>query len=172
MQMAVDRPALVGSLGLFEPSILSVPAADAFFKSAQPAFDAYAAGRHADAFAAFMGLVSGLEWKECSELLEKRMPGSVAQSIADADTFFGVELPGLMKWTFNAELAKKIASPALSVLGSNTERLWIEVDERQRAWLSQVETCTIDGVGHLLHVQKPSPVARALADFFGRHPLR
>src|SRR5262245_42803651 len=40
MQLAVDHPARVGSLGLFEPSLLSVPAADAFFKAAQPAFDA------------------------------------------------------------------------------------------------------------------------------------
>jgi pimeloyl-ACP methyl ester carboxylesterase len=172
LQLSVDRPALVGSLGLLEPSILSVPAADAFFKGAQPAFDAYAAGRRADAFATFMSVASGLEWQACRDLLEKRMPGSVAQAIADADTFFGVELPGLMQWPFDAEVAKKIRCPALSVRGSNTAPLWVEVDQRLRAWLSQTETCTIDGVGHLLHVQKPAPVARALADFFARHPLR
>jgi 3-oxoadipate enol-lactonase len=78
----------------------------------------------------------------------------------------------LVQWAFDADAAKKIASPALSVRGSNTKRLWVEVDERLRGWLSKIETCTIDGVGHLLQIQKPTPVARALADFFARHPIR
>jgi pimeloyl-ACP methyl ester carboxylesterase len=168
LQLAIDSAAIVKSLGLLEPSLLSVPAADAFFKNAQPAFDAYAAKRPADAIALFMSLVSGLPWQACKELLEKRVPGSVTQAIADADTFFGVELPGLVKWSFNAELAKKIHAPALSVLGTKTERLWVEVDERLRAWLPRVETRTIDGVGHLLHIQDPAPVARELATFFAR----
>jgi pimeloyl-ACP methyl ester carboxylesterase len=168
LQLAIDHPALVDSLGLLEPSMLSVPAADAFFKGAQPAFDAFAAGRRADAVAAFMTLASGLEWEACGKLLERRMPGSVAQAITDADTLFGVELPGLMQWSFNAELAKKVTCPTLSVHGSNTQRLWVEVDERLRAWLPKIEARTIDGVGHLLHIQEPAPVAVALADFFTR----
>jgi len=169
MQMAVDRPALAGSLGLLEPSIMSVPAADAFFKGAQPVFDAYAAGRPADAFAMFMSAVSGLDWAACSDLLEKRVPGAAAQAIEDADTFFGVELPSLGKWSFEP---KKISSPALSVLGSKTQRLWIEVDELLRTSLPKVERTTIEGVGHLLHIEKPAPVARALADFFACNPIR
>jgi pimeloyl-ACP methyl ester carboxylesterase len=171
LELAVDRPALVRSLALLEPSMLSVPAADAFFGGAKPALDAYAAGRHAEAVAAFLSLASGLEWKACRALLEKQIPGSVDQAVADADTLFGVELPGVMAWSFDAEVAKRITCPALSVLGSNTERLWVEVDERLRAWLPKIETCTIDEVGHLLHIQRPLPVARALADFFGRQAL-
>jgi 3-oxoadipate enol-lactonase len=171
LQLAVDRPALVGSLGLLEPTLLSVPAADSFFKGAQPAFDAYAAGRHPEAFAAFMSLASGLEWQACKELLDRNVPGCVAQTIIDADTFFGVELPGLMQWRFDAEAGKKAVSPALSMLGSNTRQLWVEVDERLRAWLPKSEACTIEGVGHLLHIQKPQPVARALGGFFERHPI-
>jgi pimeloyl-ACP methyl ester carboxylesterase len=172
LQMAVDRPALVASLGLLEPSMLSVPAADGFFKAAQPALDAFAQGRRADAIAAFMSLASGLDWPACSELLEKRMPGYLARCASDADTLFGVELPGLIQWSFNAEVAKKIATPALSVCGSNTQQLWVEVDERLRAWLPKIEARSIDGVGHLLHIQEPAPVARALAEFLARHPLR
>jgi 3-oxoadipate enol-lactonase len=172
LQMAVDRPAMVGSLGLLEPTLLSVPAADGFFTGAKPAFDAYGAGRHAEAFESFLVLASGLEWRACREILEQRMPGTVAQCIADADTLFGVELQGLTQWRFDAEIGKKVASPALSVKGSNTRQLWVEVDERMRAWLPKVETCTIDGVGHLLQIEKPAPVAYALADFFGRHAIR
>ncbi|MGI5376255.1 hypothetical protein ACQEV2_18750 [Streptomyces sp. CA-251387] len=29
----------------------------------------------------------------------------------------------------------------------------------------------IDGVGHLLQIQRPEPVARAVAGFLERHPL-
>ena len=172
LQLSVECPALVGSLGLLEPSLLSVPAADSFLKRAQPAFDAYAKGRHAEAFSGFMSVVSGLERQSCLELLEKNLPGCAAQAIADADTFFGVELPGLMQWRFDAEAGRRVACPALSVLGSNTEPLWVEVDQRLRAWLPKIETWTIDGVGHLLHIQSALPVARALAAFFERHPIR
>jgi pimeloyl-ACP methyl ester carboxylesterase len=172
LQLAVDRPALVASLGLLEPTILSVPAADGFFAAAKPALDAFSAGRPADAVATFLSLASGLDWQTCSALLETRMPGSTAQTIKDADTLFGVELPGLMAWSFGAEVAEVIRAPALSVRGEHTQRLWIEVDERLRATLPRVDACVIDRVGHLLQVQNPAPVARALADFFADHPLR
>lgn len=171
LQLAIRSPANVASLGLLEPSLLTVPAADAFFAEAKPAFDAYAAGRHEEAFAAFMAVVSGLEWNACRELLERRVPGSVAQSVKDADTFFGVELPALMKWRLDETDAKRIQQPALSIVGSKTKTLWIEVAERLRAWLPHVEECRVTGVGHLLHIERPAPVATALADFFAKHPL-
>lgn len=171
MEMAIDAPAYVQTLGLLEPSLLSVPAADGFFKEAQPALDAFAAGRKADAFASFMMVVSGLDWDECRDLLEKRMPGSVERAVADADTFFGVELPGLVEWRFDADRAKKLTQPALSIVGARTERLWIEVAERLRAWLPRVEERTIEDVGHLLHLERPAPVATSLAAFFASHPM-
>ena len=39
------------------------------------------------------------------------------------------------------------------------------------AWFPQVEDCTIEGVAHLLHLQRPEPVARGVAEFFARHPI-
>jgi len=172
LEMAVDHPALVGSLSLLETTLLSVPAADGFLKRAQPAFEAFASGRHADAFASFMTLASGLAPDAWREVLDKNVPGCAAQSIKDADTFFGVELPGLLQWRFDADAAKKVGCPTLSVLGSNTEPLWVEVDQQLRKWLPKIETSTITGVGHLLHIQKSQPVANALAAFFESHSLR
>ena len=118
-----------------------------------------------------MSLVSGLDWEACRALLEQRIPGVVAQSVKDADTFFGVELPGLGQWVFGAEQGAKIHQPALSVLGTQTQPLWVEVAERLRAWLPNVEECKIDGAGHLLHIQPPTPVARGIADFLGRNAM-
>jgi 3-oxoadipate enol-lactonase len=59
----------------------------------------------------------------------------------------------------------------LSVLGAETEPLWIEVADRLRSWFSDAEECTVAGAGHLLHIQRPEPVAACLAAFFARHPL-
>ena len=104
-------------------------------------------------------------------MLEERVPGAVAQAIKDADTFFGVELPALTEWGFGAEQAAGIECPVPSVLGSDTQPLWVEVADFLRSSLPHVEDCTIDGVGHLLHIQRPEPVARAMTKFLGRHTL-
>ncbi len=170
-QLALDHPSTVGSLALLELSLLSVPAGEAFFAEAGPAFEAYGNGDHEGALALFMGVVSGLDWATCRALLEERAPGTVAQAVKDADTFFGVELPALGAWAFGAEEAAAIDCPVLSVLGTETQPLWVEVAAFLRSTLRDVEECAIDGVGHLLHVQRSEPVARAMAEFFGRHAL-
>ena len=119
----------------------------------------------------FVAAASGLEWEACRALLEERIPGVVAQSIKDADTFFGVELPSLPVWTFGPEQAAAIHRPVLSVLGAETQPLWVEIAEFLRSSLPYIEDCTIEGVGHLLQIQRPEPVARAMAEFLGRNPV-
>jgi pimeloyl-ACP methyl ester carboxylesterase len=49
--------------------------------------------------------------------------------------------------------------------------MWLEVAEFLRSSLPRVEDCTIKGVGHLLHIQRPKPVARAMAEFLGRSSM-
>lgn len=170
-QLALDHPEYVHTLMLLELALLSVPSGEAFFTQAEPAFEAYASGDHAGALAMFMSAVSGLEWTSCRALLEESVPGAVEQAIRDADTFFGIELPALTEWAFGAEQAARLNRPVLSVLGSETHPLWVEVAEFLRSALPQVDECTIDGVGHLLHIQRPEPVARGMAEFLGRYPM-
>ena len=105
------------------------------------------------------------------DLLERRIPGSVAHAVKDADTLFGVELPAVAEWAFGPEQAAAIRCPVLSVLGTDTLPLFVEVAEFLRSSVPHVEDCTIDGVGHLLHIQRPEPVARALAGFLGDSPV-
>jgi pimeloyl-ACP methyl ester carboxylesterase len=171
VQLALDHPEYVHTLMLLELALLSVPSGEAFFTQAEPAFEAYASGDHAGALAMFMSAVSGLEWTRCRALLEESVPGAVAQAIKDADTFFGIELPALTEWEFGAEQAARLNRPVLSVLGSETQPLWVEVAEFLRAALPQVDECTVDGVGHLLHIQRPEPVARGMAEFLGRYSM-
>jgi pimeloyl-ACP methyl ester carboxylesterase len=171
VQLALDHPQRVQTLALLELSLLSIPAAAGLLEKAGPAFTDYAEGRREAALATFMSAVSGLAWDACRALLEQRIPGAVRQAIADADTFFGVELPALAAWTFGADEAARISQPVLSVVGGETQPLWIDVADRLRSWFGQVEECTIEGAGHLLHVQRSAPVASCLATFVGRHAL-
>ncbi len=171
LQLAFDRPEIVHSLALMELSTFTVPSASEFFERAGPAFDRYAKGDHETALSIFMSLVSGMDWHSCRALLEKHIPGAESQAMRDVDTFFGIELPSLTQWSFSAEQAAAIQQPVLSMLGRNTERLWVDVAELLRTWFPQVEDCVIEDVGHLLHIQRSEPVARGIAEFLGRHRL-
>jgi pimeloyl-ACP methyl ester carboxylesterase len=170
-QLALDHPQYVHTLMLLEPSLIPVPSLGAFFTQVAPALEAYAGGDHAGALATFMSAVTGLEWEKGRAVLEATVPGAVEQAIRDADTFFGVELPALSDWTFGAEQTARLGRPVLSVVGSETQPVWIETAEFLRSALPQVEECTIDGAGHLLQIQRPEPVARAMAEFLDRHPI-
>jgi pimeloyl-ACP methyl ester carboxylesterase len=167
-QLALERPESVRTLMLLEPTLFSMPSAEAFLEQAGPAFEAYESGDHAGAFALFMSGVSGLEWSACWELLEKRVPGMVEDTIRDADTCFGVELPALTEWELGPEQAATIRQPVLSVTGTETGRLWTEVADFLRSSLPEIEDRKIDGVGHLLHLHDPEPVARAMSEFLRR----
>ena len=170
-QLALDNPATVRTLILLELSLFSVPSGEAFFQQAAPVFEAYGSGDHEGALVMFMSAVSGLDSPTCRAVLDQHVPGALAQAVKDADTFFGVELPALAEWSFSSKQAATIVQPVLSVLGADTQQLWVEVADFLRSLLPDVETCTIDGVGHLLHIQRPEPVARAMAEFLGRHPM-
>jgi 3-oxoadipate enol-lactonase len=171
LQLALDRPELVHTVCAMEPSLIPVPSIDALMQRAQPAFAAYAGGRHREAFEIFMSVVSGFNWGRCHALLEDRIPGAVTQSIKDADTFFGIELPAAGQWPFNAERAATLRKPVLSVVGTHTEPVWLEIAERLRTSLPNVEELRVDGVGHLLHLEQAAPVARGMADFLKRNAI-
>jgi pimeloyl-ACP methyl ester carboxylesterase len=164
-QLALDHPETVHTLILLEPLMLSVPSGQAVLQHVGPAFEAYGNGDHESAWAIFLSAASGLDWATCRAVLEKRIPGAVAQAIKDADTLFGVELPAITEWKFGADQAAAINCPVLSVLGTKTLPLFVEVADFLRISLPHVEDCTIAGAGHLLHIQHPLPVARAMADF-------
>jgi pimeloyl-ACP methyl ester carboxylesterase len=170
LQLALDRPEYVRTLVLLEPAMLTVPGAEAFIAKAGPSLEAYAAGDHAAAVALFLSAVSGLDWETCRSVIEEHVPGGVAQAVNDADTFFGIELPALGSWTLTPESAATITRPVLSVLGTRTEPLFVEAADLLRRWLPRVEHATVAGLGHLLHMQRPEPVARCIAGFLDRHP--
>jgi pimeloyl-ACP methyl ester carboxylesterase len=170
-QLALDHPEKVHTLTLMEPTLVSLPLGEAFLKAAGPVFEAYRSGDHSGAFAMFAAAASGLDWEMCRAMLEERIPGVVTQSVKDADTFFGVELPALTEWTFGPAEAALIRRPVLSVIGADTQPMWVEIAAFLRSSLPHVEELTIEGVGHLLQMQRPEPVARGIAQFLTRNSI-
>jgi pimeloyl-ACP methyl ester carboxylesterase len=171
LQLTVDHPEIVHSLTVLEPPLLSVPSAGAFLELAEPALTAYGAGDRERAMKLFMAMVSSLDWETCRALLDAHVPGGVAQALHDADNFFESYLPALSTWQFGSSQASVILQPVLSVLGKDTQRLFLESHELLHAYLPQVEDSAIDRVAHLLHLQHPEPVARGVAAFLARHPM-
>jgi hypothetical protein len=100
--------------------------------------------------------------------LEEGLPGAFERSVADADAFFGQELPAVQRWSFTQEDASQIAQPVLAVLGENTTRTF---PERRELLLSNVEQFDLPEASHLLHVENADGMVEALAAFFARHPL-
>lgn len=172
MQLAVDHPDLVHTLVLLEPPLLEVASARTFLEHVGPALAAYDAGDREEAMARFLTVVCSLGWEECRAVVERHVPGGAAQAIRDADTFFGSYLPALTGWHFGRDEAARISQPVLSVLGTATNRLFVDGHVLLHTWFPQIEDCRIDGVAHLLHIQQPMPVAQGVSAFLARHPIR
>jgi pimeloyl-ACP methyl ester carboxylesterase len=171
LQLAVDRPDVVQTLALLEPPLVGVPSAAAFFEKVGPALAAYGSGDRDGAMARFLSVVCSLEWETCRKAIEKHVPGGVAQAMTseNVDNLFASYLPALTAWQFGFDQAALISQPVLSVLGMETEQLFVESHELLHSWFPQIEDCRIDGAAHLLHMQRPEPVARGVAEFFARH---
>jgi pimeloyl-ACP methyl ester carboxylesterase len=172
LQLAVDNPGLVQSLALLEPPLAGAPSAGAFFEKAGPALAAYGAGDREGAVARFLSAVSSLDWETCRSVIETSVPGGVARAMTSADDLFGSYLPAINAWQFGAGQAAAIAPPVLSVVGTESDRWFTDGHELLHTWFPRVEDCTVEGVAHLLHMQRAEPVARGLAGFLARHPMK
>ena len=169
LQLAVEHPGLVHSLALLEPPLSSVPSARSFFEQAGPALEAYQSGETERAMTDFLSLVGGLSWETCRKTIDEQVPGGSEQAMKDAGNFFGTVLPGLSSWQFDIGRARAIDCPVLSVLGTRSARLFTEAHQTLRAWFPSSDELVIEGVGHLLHLERPEPVALGIAEFLARH---
>jgi pimeloyl-ACP methyl ester carboxylesterase len=171
LQLAVDQPGLAHTLVLLEPTLTSARSAGAFFEKAGPALAAYRTGDREGAMAKFLSAASGLDWETARRAIGKHVPGGVLQATKDADNFFGGYLKALTEWQFGPRQAAAIAQPVLSVLGMATDPWFVDGHELLHTWFPRIEDCTIEGVGHLLHMQRPERVLPAVAAWLARHPM-
>jgi 3-oxoadipate enol-lactonase len=171
LQVALDFPAEVRTVVSMEAA-RPVPPTELqaeFVKTyIVPAMQRYRTGDTAGAVDTFMRGVFGEGYRP---LLAQGLPGGFECAVAEADAFFGQELPALQEWSFTEEDARRITQPVLLVLGASSTPTFPERRELLRSWLPNPELCDLPGVRHLLHVQQPTAVAAALAAFFERHKL-
>jgi pimeloyl-ACP methyl ester carboxylesterase len=165
LQLALDAPEAVRSLSLLEPGLLDVPSGPKFFEQMEPVVQMYEAGNKAAAVDTFMQAVCGRTYRAAVDGI---LPGAFEQAVADADTFFGVEMPALEEWTFTQEDAARIKQPVLAVLGADSDAVFPGFGEGHRLlleWLPQAKPFVLPRAAHLLQVQNPHDMAAALAAF-------
>lgn len=169
IQLALDAPEMVQSLALLEPALPVPPGAAPPRPGATSAAELFRTGDKAGAVDAFMKAVAGPTWRE---VLDRMLPGAFAQAVADADTFFGQELPAVREWTFGTEQAARIHQPALLVMGGRSHEvspIWQQRQDLLVAGLDNAEPFVLDGATHMLHLQNPRGLAERLAIFFAAH---
>ena len=62
----------------------------------------------ADAIDTFLQGLCGPGYRE---VLEQTLPGAFDQHVADAESFFQVELPAMQRWSFTRDDARRIHQP-------------------------------------------------------------
>jgi pimeloyl-ACP methyl ester carboxylesterase len=171
VRLALDAPQVVHSLILLEPALLDVPSAGLMTAAFGPVLEQYAAGKKESAADSFLRWAIGPEYRDW---LDRNIPGAFQQLVADADTFFSVELPSLQEWFLTRQDAQRITQPVLGVVGADSPSVWPgwrEVQDRLREWLPQTEPYVLAGANHALEERDPRGVADAIAPFLARHPI-
>ena len=171
LQVALSYPEVVHSLVLLEPALLDVPSGPVIMEAIGPSVQLCQAGKNEEAVDSFLRVAIGQRYRG---ILDEMIPGGFAQSVADADSFFGVELPALGEWQMTREDAARISQPVLAVLGAESVKDWIghpEVLARIQEWIPQSEPFVLEGSNHALQQMDPRGIATATAAFFARHPM-
>jgi pimeloyl-ACP methyl ester carboxylesterase len=172
LRLALDAPEVVHSLVLLEPALLNVPSGALLTEALGPVLEQYGAGDKEGAADSFLRWAIGSDYRAW---LDRLIPGAFQQLVADADTYFGVELPSMQEWLFTREDARRITQPVFGVLGAESASIWPgwnEVQARLREWLPQTEPFVLAGANHALQERDPRGVAEAMAPFLARHPMR
>lgn len=165
--LAHDEPNLVHSLVLAEPPLNAVPSAAAFGEAVTPVFQAYESGDRAGAVDMFCRMVAGDDYRE-----RMRLPGAwFDQAVADLDGVLTVEFPSEEEWQLDGDFASRIRQPVLSVVGADSEVLFVESHQLVRELLPQARELVVPGCTHGLQIISPHDVAVGLAQFFATCPL-
>jgi pimeloyl-ACP methyl ester carboxylesterase len=171
MQVALDAPDKVQSLALLEMA-LTLPAGSPGRAGIPKAIELYRDGDKAAAVDTFMRAVAGANYRASADRV---LPGAFDQAVADADTFFGQELPALREWTFGPTEAARIKQPVLLVMGGKSHEVspvWQQRQDLLIAWMSNAEPFLLDGATHMLHLENARGLAERLGAFFAHPPSK
>ena len=175
-QMAVDRPRLVHSLTLIEPAAcgpFQVPAfAELGERFVGPAMGAFAAGDLQGAFDTFMRGVCG---DRSRDIIEQSLGREgYEQAVRESSFFFRDEVPACLKWQ-PGSTEVPIRQPVLILEGADGRKAGLlsqQVTEVAMTLLPQAEVALIADTNHMLPLQDPDALGKAVARFVRRHAIR
>jgi pimeloyl-ACP methyl ester carboxylesterase len=171
LQLALDFPDVVQSLALLEAAFFGGAAAQGYQDALAKVQRRYHEASPEVVVDEFFQPRFGAGYRAS---LEKALPGGFAQAVADAGTFFDLEIPGLRAWAFGEAELRRIDRPVLAVLGARSNALWPRFGETHRVLLvtlPDAEGFVLPGANHALQLQNPRGMADALAAFLGRHAM-
>ena len=170
LQMALDAPDAVHTLALLEPALLAIVGSSPEFNAAgAKAASLYEAGDVAGATDTFGREVCGADYRAVFD--QTLPPGYFERWVADWDTGFQPDGPGLGSWTFTREDAARIVQPVINMRGANTRPYFHVVYETIQKWLPQAENFVVPQATHAMLQTNPKAVAERLASFFSSHRL-
>ena len=171
VQLALEAPSLVHSLALLEPAIMPPETKPAFIEGVAPVVEAYRSGdsrRAVDLWMEAVRVSSGPDWRS---VVAESVPGGAEQAEKDASTFFEVDFPAFVEFSFEREQASRIRQPVLYVIGSESGPQSEAAKQRFQSLIPHTEEAVVRGVDHALQMGDPKGVAAPIANFLSRHPL-
>jgi len=168
LQLALDHPELVGELVLVEPPLIDpllppqdrAPVAAVIGPAIGAAIGAVAQGDLRTAFDTFLAALCGPEHRS---VIESAL-GQAGLDRAERDcgyTFTG-EVPALVGWHFDEELARRIEQPVRLVAGGESPAFTHRLVDHLAAMLPDARTTVIPGENHLLPLHAPAALAALL----------
>jgi pimeloyl-ACP methyl ester carboxylesterase len=170
LQLALDAPQLVHTLSLLEAALIVGESLDLYRRALEQSIERY---REVGAQVAVDEFLQA-RWPTYRERLEQVLPGALEQAVTHAPTSFSADVRAAIDSHFGEAEARKVAQPALVVLGEKSVALHPRFGETYRLlldWLPNAEGVVVPGATHFLQMENPRVVAEALADFYGRNPF-
>jgi pimeloyl-ACP methyl ester carboxylesterase len=168
LQLALDAPDAVTSLALLEPPVMSAVTDLSGMQALREAGLRWQLGDTQGAVDLFMKSMVDPNYRK---FLEDRSPDGIQEVLDGAKAFFTTDQPAVQAWKFSAAQAARITQPVLLVIGDGSDRvnpIRSQVQRSLLAWLPNAQPFTLPDATHLLPLQKPAELARALLDFYGR----
>lgn len=171
LQLAIDAPELAHTLALLEPALMVGESSADYKESLRHGRQRYLEAGAEVVVDEFLEARFGSDTRSA---LAEVLPGSFEQAVKDAGTAFDSDLPGLLEWGFTENDARRIATPALVVLGQDSLELSPRFEETYDSllrWLPYAEGYVLPDAAHGMQMQNPVDMAAALSSFFERHPV-
>jgi pimeloyl-ACP methyl ester carboxylesterase len=168
LQLALDAPDAVRSLALLEPPVMS---AVTDLRGMHALREAGPRWQQGDARGAVDLFMKGMVDPDYQKFFEDTSPHGIQELLDGATAFFTTDQAAVQAWKFTAAHAARIKQPVLLVIGDGSARVNPIRSQVQRSlleWLPDAHPFTLPGATHLLPLQKPAELAKALIDFHDR----